>query len=791
MLGALAALVVQTALALPIDGDGSGGLPDDGPPIDPTCARHSTGTLTATPGSIKLGESVIVSWSVSIPAKCKNPGPLTLNGTPVATQGSITVQPMSNAAYVLLLNGVRLGLAQIAVQLPSTVRIKGGTPAWRDLLIQAVGTPNTLVLLGATVEMDMTGYEGIYIVQGVTLTSEAPPVGNAPPNAASASGTPSVATTNVLSTPAQRAAVGVLQSAATPNTTAIASAQALSANTAAIGIGGLSGYTVARTPRTLGPRLFTNSRPRPLFNIRCNGENIFGNNVRVIGFRLQGPHWDSEDGDENLEQGINVSSCVGVEIANMEISGWSGQGIYIEDPLSLQFNPDAVKIHDNFIHHNQHIGENGYGVDVSAGAYALIERNVFDFNRHAIAASGHAGGYSAQQNLVLKGGGVHGKWYSEHTHLFDVHGTKNCPDTPLTQHIWNCGDAGDQIWIQGNAFQYTEDNAIKLRGAPRVSAYIDHNVFAHDDLDDAIALNDSTRVTVGPNRPGYDSYARYGVCDFDGDGKDDLFLATGVSWWYSSGGKMPWTYLKAATETLDQVLLGDFDGDGRCDVFAVNRYARTWEISSGGSGAWQALPGTYDIPIEELRAGDFNGDRITDIFRRAPDGQWWAISPGHYGWTALQSSSYPLSELRLGDFNGDGITDVLSTAGNVWSVSWGGRSPWQKLNDKLSDDLGALLIGNVDGIPGDDIVRYVADSPVKGHWEMSSGGHGPWQTLGTLTYPDDLQLLQVYPAWYMHSYIGRFDEWNGADVLALEWTRYSKLFSWGHNNFGQWGFWAH
>jgi len=190
MLGALAALVVQTALAVSIGGgDGGGGPPDDDPPVDPTCARHSTGTLTATPGSIKLGESVIVSWSVSIPAKCKNPGPLTLNGTPVATEGSITVQPMSNAAYVLLLNGVRLGLAQIAVQLPSTVHIKGGTPPWRDLLIQAVGTPNTLVLLAANVEMDMTGYENIYIVQGVTLTSEAPPTGNAPPNAAAASGT--------------------------------------------------------------------------------------------------------------------------------------------------------------------------------------------------------------------------------------------------------------------------------------------------------------------------------------------------------------------------------------------------------------------------------------------------------------------------------------------------------------------------------------------------------------------------------------------------------------------------
>lgn len=126
----------------------------------------------------------------------------------------------------------------------------------------------------------------------------------------------------------------------------------------------------------------------------------------------------------------------------MEISGWSGQGIYVEDPLGRQFNPDAVKIHDNFIHHNQHIGENGYGVDVSAGAYALIERNAFDFNRHAIAASGMSGDYSAQQNLVLKGGGVHGKWYSEYTHLFDLHARHGRREPRRPRHLWVCTASG-------------------------------------------------------------------------------------------------------------------------------------------------------------------------------------------------------------------------------------------------------------------------------------------------------------------------------------------------------------
>ena len=45
---------------------------------------------------------------------------------------------------------------------------------------------------------------------------------------------------------------------------------------------------------------------------------------------------------------------------------------------------DAVTIHDNFIHHNQHDGGNGYGVDVSNGGWAVIEHNLFDVNRHAL-----------------------------------------------------------------------------------------------------------------------------------------------------------------------------------------------------------------------------------------------------------------------------------------------------------------------------------------------------------------------------------------------------------------------
>jgi hypothetical protein len=243
---------------------------------------------------------------------------------------------------------------------------------------------------------------------------------------------------------------------------------------------------------------------------------------------------------------------------------------------------------------------------------------------------------------------------------------------------------------------------------------------------------------------------------------------------------MHWVFLNSATERLSQVGFGDFNGDKRCDVFALG--VNTWEVSSGGTGAWTALPGSYSIPFDQLRFGDFNGDKITDIFRRAPDGQWYAISPGIYGWTALQSSSFPLQDLRFGDFNGDGVTDVMGRSGGKWAVSLSGTSSWQPWNASLSDDLRPLLIANVDGLPGDDVLRYVATSPVSARWDVSSGGRGSWQTFASLSWPTSQFTLA--PAYTTRSFVGRFDVWNDADVLAVDFTRTSKLFSLGHSNFG-------
>lgn len=150
----------------------------------------------------------------------------------------------------------------------------------------------------------------------------------------------------------------------------------------------------ARGPRSFGPRIFVTDRRgnSPLFVVA-------GDNVRVSGFRLEGP--TSGIGEESIkEKGIIVAPPDGadpirnIEISNMEIFHWRGLGIQVVDNVTLaergrlfNTNPGAVRVRDNFFHHNRHDDGDGYGVEVAAGGYATIERNVFDENRHGIAGA--------------------------------------------------------------------------------------------------------------------------------------------------------------------------------------------------------------------------------------------------------------------------------------------------------------------------------------------------------------------------------------------------------------------
>jgi hypothetical protein len=331
----------------------------------------------------------------------------------------------------------------------------------------------------------------------------------------------------------------------------------------------------ARSPHSTGPVLRYGKHrdgASDFLAIDCIADGPANDGDRVSGFRLYGPKFGYQDTNEI---GIHITRCINTEITNMEIAGWGGAGVAVDDdpgpdhasesnaPGGRIMNPDQNLVHDNFIHHNQHPSDaivfghaEGYGVLSGPGAWVKVYQNVFDFDRHSIAANGRTGGYWAEHNLVLKGGGYHGALFNTYTHSFDAHGTGCWWSSDL------CGDAGIQFWIYSNAWQYRKDNDIHIRGLPAIGAYIDKNVFPFSNQDDSINLYTTDNVSVGPgNVYKVDTFGQYGVCDFDGDGVDDLFLATGASWWFSSFGEFHWTYLGAKTERLEKLRFGYFDDD--------------------------------------------------------------------------------------------------------------------------------------------------------------------------------------------------------------------------------------
>lgn len=675
------------------------------------CFAKSNGSLALSMRTVRPGQPITVYWAAQAPVTCETTFFLDGEPLPYSRNGSKVVYPTDGQIFELRANtsGGDKVLETETVRVVSTVvRIEGSSQTWKDLLLASLRIPGTKIILAPGVDMDLSGARDIEIAESVQLTGD--------------DGGPVRA--------------GLVQ----------------------------------------GPRIFTKLQAPVFFKIACgsinSNEGRRGHNVKLSGFRLIGPNFNIPFDERHLSRGIRIDSCVGIEISNMEIAGWSNSAVEVyEDLTAQQINtPDDIYIHDNFIHHNQFEGRLGYGVVVRAGAFARIERNVFDFNRHAIAAPGTPTvGYYARHNLVLSGGGFHKDILTKfYTHQFDVHGDETC----FPGHL-NCGNGGYQFWFIDNSFQYTSGPSIKLRGKPHRRADIFGNIFPAPG-DDAVVLQTPENVVFGTgnraNTYNLQTYGKYGVCDFDGDGRDDLFLPTGKTWWMSSGGKMHWTFLKDATEMLHQVGLGDFDADGRCDVIAKNTGAKTLEISSAGRGAWTQLhDGTYIMPFDQLRFADFNGDRRTDIFWRSGTGQWYYTSPQSQVWIPLQSSSLALSSFKFGDFTGDGRADVLAVTSNAWHISISGLGVWTKINS-LKTPLADLLVGDFDANGIDDLMQVkVQDNDIVS-WSLSRDGRTPWQAIGSYQFGRPLSQGRPYV-----SFLGRFNVGRGHDLLILDRHRSGNL----------------
>jgi hypothetical protein len=210
-----------------------------------------------------------------------------------------------------------------------------------------------------------------------------------------------------------------------------------------------------------------NGSKGPLVHVDRGGPSstflISGSDTRFTGFRFRGP-WDGQNYGTYTDISIGFSFLENAdyaEVDNMEIHQWTYA------PVKLSSSKFAY-VHHSHIHSNNSSIGYGYGVVLYADADVLVEANIFNDHRHAIAGSGAPGqSYEARYNIVQA---------TAESHAFDMHGRYDSDRTSVS--------AGDQIYIHHNRVLVPRMSVITgvvIRDIPNSCAWITHNTFADEE----------------------------------------------------------------------------------------------------------------------------------------------------------------------------------------------------------------------------------------------------------------------------------------------------------------------
>jgi hypothetical protein len=287
----------------------------------------------------------------------------------------------------------------------------------------------------------------------------------------------------------------------------------------------------------------------------------------------------------------------------------------------------------------------------------------------------------------------------------------------------------------------------------------------------------------GEELPGWDDMKpgdQFYVADFNGDGRDDLEVFNGRDWSVgyfellrSTGTDL--VYVKRYDEELpgwddmkpgDQFYVADFNGDGRDDIYVFN--GRDWSVGylemlrSSGSGLDyvrrydEELPGWDDMkPRDEFFVGDWNGDRRDDLY--VFNGRDWSMgylemlmSYGsglehmvRYddivpGWDRLM----PGDRFFVADVNGDGLQDLYVYNAGDWDSEYLGilRSSGRRLVGSWQKDwIGSWNLGSKDQF-------LVANFNGGAGWDDLLVRNAGW--FGLLrSYSGSVGLTMINPRW--------------------------------------------
>jgi hypothetical protein len=529
---------------------------------------------------------------------------------------------------------------------------------------------------------------------------------------------------------------------------------------------------------------------------------VFGDRVRIEGLRFRGPVTpDNLDPADSTIKAVTVADNGIATIDNNLFEFW-GAAITVNrpvlPPLSCRDAPAPVTITRNYFNRNA-MESKGYGVVVGEGC-ARIEGNLFNKNRHSVAASGsveYGKGYIAHYNYVLEGGFRECRWWGCYWNQhFDVHGTGGGGYG---------GTAGEYFDISSNTIRGEQEYGIDetrpafmLRGLPTLGAYFDRNVLVHDNPEEALSLKgaDCYKYILGFPDPPFEGCGLYvgadnhfntdmiyetAVGDFDGDGRDDVFLANGTAWWYSSAGLTEWRFLRASTARVADLRFGKFDYDQRTDVLLAA--GGNWYVSYGGTGSplWIRSDGTS---LFDCVFGDFNNDGTTDALRT--NGSTWSIAYHATGpWMFVRDSWVRAEDLRVADFTNDHFDDVFWIESNTWNLWNPATNVWTRDTRKpvLNSDMPLLVVADFDGDGRADLAKTQGDDWIwlrtgSLEWALLRGSAGQFQyrdiraaMIGRFTSGDPKVDAIRYPEIpYTTGSPNAFIIWNGAQDAFVQWS---------------------
>lgn len=234
------------------------------------------------------------------------------------------------------------------------------------------------------------------------------------------------------------------------------------------------------------------------------------------------------------------------------------------------------------------------------------------------------------------------------------------------------------------------------------------------------------------------SASHYAIGDFDGDGKDDIFLANGTQWKIKFSGQSSFTFARLSDIPIEELGFGDLDGDGDTDVVHFTGNSTTgWDLyRSHGNRSIPLFASAYDLrsgPYSNQDGGlfvgsDFDNDGRDDIVFVPLDNDNEQVEiffpyTSRGGLKTVRKTS-TLSGLQLpriddlstrdrvtvGDFDGDGYGDLLVATGRGFELATAegrnGLGPlrlWSERGGSYHAHMAMYGVGDFDRDGADDL----------------------------------------------------------------------------------------